>query len=394
MGSPLTEAIATTRQIMADNAPEPTKTGSPYTCPAAVSGTPAVRLRRPTTAAALDATADGYLFRAQAPGFCTTPDAIGAPISPLLGEHYTTHGLRHATRAYARHQGPIRAVQEMLGHSKPETTARYTAVPDGAESCGDGRWPLRPRLAGLVPCFNPGMSIEDQVRAELGELDWKDVLQISEDADDGRQSIADQVMRETMKPLTNLLASQLYQNRSELGEAIKAAGMGNSLTGRLRAQGGVSKLSASLANIMTPMITMPKMKVAGSALGMLRPGFDQKIFANLSRSSEELRESTRRSVELIQQWTERDWSAADRLTDMLVDDTEGWPDKVDAEVEEVARALEPAIEGQDRGSKIRSIMTMIVVVYLTILADRTVPDREQLYTLLQALIHLARSLPR
>lgn len=80
------------------------------------------------------AAADGYLFPGQSPGSCTTPDAVGAAVSPLLGEHYTTHGLRHrfATRAYAGTRD-IRAVQELLGHSKPETTMRYTAIPDGAK---------------------------------------------------------------------------------------------------------------------------------------------------------------------------------------------------------------------------------------------------------------------
>lgn len=80
------------------------------------------------------AAADGYLFPGQSPGSCTTPGAIGEAVSPLLGKHYTTHGLRHrfATRAYAATRD-IRAVQELLGHSKPETTARYTAVPDGAK---------------------------------------------------------------------------------------------------------------------------------------------------------------------------------------------------------------------------------------------------------------------
>lgn len=79
------------------------------------------------------ASADSYLFPGQQPGTCTTPSAIGDAVSPLLGEHYTTHGLRHrfATRAYAGTRD-IRAVQELLGHSKPETTARYTAVPSGA----------------------------------------------------------------------------------------------------------------------------------------------------------------------------------------------------------------------------------------------------------------------
>ena len=40
------------------------------------------------------------------------------------------HSLRHrsGTRAYAVSKD-IRAVQELLGHAKPETTAMYTQVP-------------------------------------------------------------------------------------------------------------------------------------------------------------------------------------------------------------------------------------------------------------------------
>lgn len=43
------------------------------------------------------------------------------------------HTLRHrcATVAYAKTRD-LRAVQELLGHAKPETTAIYTAVPDDA----------------------------------------------------------------------------------------------------------------------------------------------------------------------------------------------------------------------------------------------------------------------
>ena len=38
---------------------------------------------------------------------------------------------RFATQAY-RTGRDLRAVQELLGHAKPETTARYAAVPDGS----------------------------------------------------------------------------------------------------------------------------------------------------------------------------------------------------------------------------------------------------------------------
>lgn len=50
-----------------------------------------------------------------------------------LGGRYSSHTVRHsfATRAYAQ-QRDLLAVQTLLGHSKPETTARYTAAPDGA----------------------------------------------------------------------------------------------------------------------------------------------------------------------------------------------------------------------------------------------------------------------
>ena len=62
-----------------------------------------------------------------------TPAVVTRILSRTLGGRYTAHTLRHrfASRAYAG-QRDLRAVQELLGHSKPETTARYTAVPDGA----------------------------------------------------------------------------------------------------------------------------------------------------------------------------------------------------------------------------------------------------------------------
>jgi integrase/recombinase XerC len=54
-------------------------------------------------------------------------------VARVLPEGFTTHSLRHrfATAAYGVERD-LRAVQELLGHAKPETTARYAAVPDGA----------------------------------------------------------------------------------------------------------------------------------------------------------------------------------------------------------------------------------------------------------------------
>lgn len=75
--------------------------------------------------------AGGYLF----PGRCghIGPDVPGKVLAQLLGEHWTAHTLRHrfGTRAYAAERD-LRAVQELLGHAKPETTAIYTAVPPDA----------------------------------------------------------------------------------------------------------------------------------------------------------------------------------------------------------------------------------------------------------------------
>ncbi len=62
-----------------------------------------------------------------------TPQNVTVRMKRLLGPGWSGHTLRHrfASRAYAADRD-LRAVQELLGHSKPETTARYTAVPDGA----------------------------------------------------------------------------------------------------------------------------------------------------------------------------------------------------------------------------------------------------------------------
>jgi integrase/recombinase XerC len=78
-------------------------------------------------------TADGWLFP-NAHGDPVGAGAVVKALSAVLGGDLTAHQLRHrfATAAYAV-QKDLRAVQDLLGHSKPETTARYTAVPDDAK---------------------------------------------------------------------------------------------------------------------------------------------------------------------------------------------------------------------------------------------------------------------
>lgn len=74
----------------------------------------------------------GHLFPGQIDGHLS-PSYVGKLVSRILGPGWTAHTLRHrfASRAYAAERD-LRAVQELLGHAKPETTARYTAIPDGA----------------------------------------------------------------------------------------------------------------------------------------------------------------------------------------------------------------------------------------------------------------------
>jgi integrase/recombinase XerC len=73
----------------------------------------------------------GYLFPTTAPGGGhLTPHHVGKLVSLVLPEGWTCHTLRHrcATIAY-RATHDLRAIQELLGHAKPETTALYTQVP-------------------------------------------------------------------------------------------------------------------------------------------------------------------------------------------------------------------------------------------------------------------------
>lgn len=75
----------------------------------------------------------GWLFPSpQRPGPLTAGH-VGVMVSRLLPEGWACHTLRHrcGTRAYAGTHD-LRAVQELLGHSKPETTALYTQVPSGS----------------------------------------------------------------------------------------------------------------------------------------------------------------------------------------------------------------------------------------------------------------------
>ena len=75
----------------------------------------------------------GWLFPSDVPGEHLTAHHLGKLITATLPAGWTTHSLRHrfATKAYVTGRD-LRAVQELLGHAKPETTAIYAAVPDGA----------------------------------------------------------------------------------------------------------------------------------------------------------------------------------------------------------------------------------------------------------------------
>lgn len=63
------------------------------------------------------------------PGRHVHPDYVANRLEQVLPEPYTCHSLRHrfATSVYDATRD-LRAVQELLGHSRPETTARYTLI--------------------------------------------------------------------------------------------------------------------------------------------------------------------------------------------------------------------------------------------------------------------------
>lgn len=72
----------------------------------------------------------GWVFPSPQRSGPLTAHHVGVLVSALLPRGWTCHTLRHrcATRAYAGTRD-LRAVQELLGHAKPETTAIYTQVP-------------------------------------------------------------------------------------------------------------------------------------------------------------------------------------------------------------------------------------------------------------------------
>lgn len=72
----------------------------------------------------------GWIFPSSARPGPLTPAHVGKLVSRALPDRWTCHTLRHrcGTVAYAA-QKDLRAVQELLRHAKPETTAIYTQAP-------------------------------------------------------------------------------------------------------------------------------------------------------------------------------------------------------------------------------------------------------------------------
>lgn len=77
--------------------------------------------------------ASPYVFPGRFADQHMSPETVGALLARRLGKGWSGHTLRHrfATMAYAVNRDLL-TVQQLLGHSRPETTARYTAVPPGA----------------------------------------------------------------------------------------------------------------------------------------------------------------------------------------------------------------------------------------------------------------------
>lgn len=71
-----------------------------------------------------------WIFPSSARSGPLTPAHVGKLVSRALPEGWTCHTLRHrcGTVAYARSKD-LRAVQELLGHARTDTTALYTKIP-------------------------------------------------------------------------------------------------------------------------------------------------------------------------------------------------------------------------------------------------------------------------
>lgn len=75
----------------------------------------------------------GWAFPASTGTGHIDPQTVARHVAGALGHPWTTHSLRHrfASEAY-RERRDLRAVQQLLGHSSPQTTASYVAVRDDA----------------------------------------------------------------------------------------------------------------------------------------------------------------------------------------------------------------------------------------------------------------------
>lgn len=97
----------------------------------------------PHLAARVKRRGEGYVFPGQIDGHLSAR-RVGELIRECLPAGMTPHQLRHryATTVY-RSSGDIRAVQELLGHARLDTTMIYTAVDsDTTASAAAGAWTL------------------------------------------------------------------------------------------------------------------------------------------------------------------------------------------------------------------------------------------------------------
>lgn len=97
----------------------------------------------PHLAARIKRRGEGYIFPGQIDGHLSAR-RVGELVRDCLPPGMTAHQLRHryATTVY-RTSGDIRAVQELLGHARLDTTMIYTAVDSAVTSrAASGAWTL------------------------------------------------------------------------------------------------------------------------------------------------------------------------------------------------------------------------------------------------------------